>query len=78
MKLLRKIRAIPENMGAVDRSVRMIAGSILIIPLDITMIASSPDLMEWLPYALIGSFYLLVTGMIGWDPLYAALLYLFE
>lgn len=78
MKLLRKIRAIPENMGAVDRSVRMIAGCILIIPLDITMITISSAMMEWLPYALIISLYLLATGMIGWDPMYAALIYLLE
>jgi len=48
------------------------------IPLDITMMTISPALMEWLPYTLIPSFYLLVTGMAGWDPMYAVLLYLLE
>jgi len=78
MNLLRKVHVIQGNMGLVDRSVRVIAGSILMIPLDITMMTISPALMEWLPYTLIPSFYLLVTGMAGWDPMYAVLLYLLE
>jgi hypothetical protein len=70
MKILRKIRSIQENMGVVDRSLRMIAGSALIIPLVVTMMKISPILMEGQPYALVLSFYLLVTGMTGRDPIY--------
>jgi hypothetical protein len=78
MKLLSKIPAVQENMGFLDRSVRFIVGSVLIIPLDSTTMTISPALMAWLPYVVIVSLYLLITGMLSWDPLYAALLRLLE
>ncbi|KAF0190808.1 MAG: hypothetical protein FD165_2366 [Gammaproteobacteria bacterium] len=71
MKILREKLAIQENMGVVDRAVRLIVGSVLIVPLVITMETISTALMDGQPYALIASFYLLLTGMMGWDPLYS-------
>lgn len=60
-----------ENMGIVDRSLRIITGTVLIVPLVITMTKFTPGLMGAQPYALVASFYLLLTGMTGWDPIYA-------
>lgn len=76
MRILRKIRAIQENMSVVDRFLRVTAGSmiaegVLIVPLVMTMTEISSALMVGLPYALTVSFYLLLTGMTGWDPMYA-------
>lgn len=71
MKIPGKIRLIQENMGVVDRSLRVIAGGSLIIPLVVTMSITSPFLMAGQPYALAVAFYLLLTGMMGWDPIYA-------
>ena len=78
MNLLIKLPEVQENMGLLDRSVRFIVGSAFIIPLDSTTLTISPTLMAGLPYVVIVSLYLLITGMLSWDPLYAALLRLLE
>lgn len=60
----------------VDRSFRLIAGSmiaegVLIIPLVMATTEIITPLIVGLPYALFVSFYLLLTGMTGWDPINA-------
>lgn len=78
MKQLRKIPAVQENMGLLDRSVRFIVGSAFIIPLDSATLTISPAVIVGLPYVVIISLYLLITGVLNWDPLYVALLHILE
>lgn len=60
-----------ENLGVIDRTLRLIIGFSLIVPLIVTINALSPALMSGLPFALVTMFYLLLTSMMGWDPFYA-------
>lgn len=72
MKILMKKLIRQENMGVIDRSVRVLAGFLLTLPL--LFMAStdfSPVLMDGLRYGIGVALYVLATGMLGWDPLYA-------
>ena len=69
MKALREKLAIQENMGVIDRSMRVLAGSLLTVPIIVAM--ANVDPIGWQLYATLFAFYLLLTGMMGWDPLYA-------
>lgn len=60
-----------ENLGVIDRTLRLIIGFSLIVPLIVTINVLSPALMSGLPFAIVAMFYLLLTGMMGWDPFYA-------
>ena len=71
MKALREKLAIQENMGVIDRSMRVLAGSLLTVPIIVAM--ANVDPIGWQLYATLFAFYLLLTGMMGWDPLYAIL-----
>lgn len=76
MSTLMEILKIQENISVIDRFLRAIVGSIiaegvLIIPLVLAITEISSPLIVGLPYAMIVSFYLLLTGMTGWDPVYA-------
>lgn len=71
MKRLREKLAIQENMGVVDRSFRVLAGLLLTIPIIVTMSEVTP--IGWELYSTLVAFYLLLTGMMGWDPLYAVI-----
>lgn len=69
MKIKRLIRQ--ENLGVVDRTIRLLIGFSLIIPLIVSINVLSPALMSGLPFALVAIFYLSLTSMMGWDPFYA-------
>ncbi len=69
MKRLRQKLAIQENMGVIDRSLRVVAGLLLTVPIIIAMAYVTP--ITWEFAATVFAFYLLLTGMMGWDPVYA-------
>jgi len=60
-----------ENLGVIDRTMRLIIGFSLIVPLIVNINVFSPALMSGLPFAVVAMFYLLLTSMMGWDPFYA-------
>lgn len=60
-----------ENLGVIDRTLRLVFGFSLTVPLIVTINVISPALMSGLPFALVAMFYFLLTGMMGWDPFYA-------
>lgn len=70
MKIFRKKLVRQENMGVIDRSVRVFVGCLLIIPLVFNINNISPILLDGMTYAIVGVFYLMLTGMLGWDPIY--------
>lgn len=62
---------IVENMGVTDRMLRLLFGSLLIIPVIVAMAEVTP--LTWEIYGAIFACYLLLTGMMGWEPLYEIL-----
>lgn len=60
-----------ENLGVIDRTLRLIIGFSLIVPLIVNINVLSPALISGLPFALVAMFYLLLTSMMGSDPFYA-------
>src|SRR3569623_18201 len=58
-----------ENLGVVDRSLRALAGVVLLAPIVIAVVQVTA--IGWQFYAGIASCYLLLTAMLGWDPFYA-------
>ncbi len=69
MKRLREKIGVQENMSLVDRSLRIVVGLLVNIPMVIVMVNASPMGLEWLA-STVGAYFLL-TGMMGWEPIYA-------
>lgn len=69
MKALREQLGVIENMGLVDRMLRTLIGLLLLVP--IIVVVANVEPIGWQFYATIGSTYLLLTAMLGWDPFYA-------
>lgn len=59
-----------ENQSVVDRSIRLVLGVLLTVP--VLIAAFKVDPVTWEFYTSIAACYLLLTGMLGWDPIYAA------
>lgn len=57
-----------QNLGDADRTARLLAGALLGIALFV--IDLSADQRFWPGLVIV---YLLATGLLGWDPLYALL-----
>lgn len=66
--LIQKFGAI-ENIGFTDRTVRAVLGLVLLVP--IVLVINEATAVGWQLYTTVVSFYLLLTAMMGWDPLYA-------
>lgn len=62
---------IVENMGIMDRLLRLLFGSLLTIPVIVAMVEVTP--LSWETYSATLACYLLLTGMMGWDPFYAVI-----
>lgn len=71
MKYLREKIAVQENMGIIDRSLRLLFGLLLLVP--ILVVTQTIEAPTWQLFTTLISFYLLLTAMLGWDPAYAAL-----
>lgn len=69
MKTLQTKFGVIENMGIVDRLLRTLVGLTLTVPIIIA--AASGDRPSWEIYASMAATYMLLTGMLGWDPFYA-------
>lgn len=67
-QLTEKWRVI-ENLGFMDRIIRMMAGVFLLAPIILTVVQDKA--VGWELYTTLLSFYLLLTSMMGWDPFYA-------
>ena len=70
MKIFRKKLVRQENIGVIDRSARLLGGFLLLLPLIFATTNVSDLLMNNLTYAIIILSYLMLTGMMGWDPVY--------
>lgn len=69
MKAMRqKIDAV-QNLGWIDRSLRMIIGWAIIAVAYADL--SQGAMVGWHSYALVVSVYPILTALIGWDPLYS-------
>jgi hypothetical protein len=70
MKRIGAKMAVIQNMGWLDRVVRVILGSVL---LAFAISALGPGTTPpWALYVALVSVYPLLTGIIGWDPIYEA------
>jgi len=66
----------PQNIGLIDRLIRLLIGAVLIgtsyyYVAHMDQVASVWDV--WGTYAILIAIYPIMTGMLGWDPFYAAL-----
>src|SRR3569833_2700769 len=59
-----------ENQSVVDRSIRLVLGVLLTVPVMIAAFKIDP--VTWEFYTSIAACYLLQTNMMKWDPIYAA------
>ncbi|MEK7322428.1 MAG: DUF2892 domain-containing protein [Pseudomonadota bacterium] len=71
MRYLREKLAVQENMGAIDRGLRLLFGFLLLVPIFVIIETIEPPTWQW--FTTLVSFYLLLTAMVGWDPVYAML-----
>ncbi len=71
MKRFREKLAVQENMGIIDRSLRLFFGLLLLVPILVLTQNVEPPTWQW--FTTLVSFYLFFTAMLGWDPAYAAL-----
>lgn len=58
-----------QNLGLIDRALRIVLGAVL-IGVSVTSILNS-TVVTWQVYVALFAIYPLMTGMLGWDPLYA-------
>jgi len=68
MKKTREFLGVVQNTGLMDRVVRLSIGGALIAASAISL--SSPAPVIWETYAILLAIYPLMTGMLGWDPVY--------
>ncbi|MCC6208385.1 MAG: DUF2892 domain-containing protein [Gammaproteobacteria bacterium] len=69
MEFFRTKLRVVQNIGLMDRGVRVLAGIVLLGGGFISMVMI--DANNWGPYAMLISIYPFLTSGIGWDPLYA-------
>lgn len=60
---------VQENMGLTDRMARFVAGGLLTVP--VIYAASQLNGITWEFYTSVAACYLLLTAMLGWDPIYS-------
>lgn len=63
--------SVVQNLGLLDRMVRMFLGAALLVGGIVSMFNNAT--LTWEPYAMLISIYPFLTTIVGWDPLYAAL-----
>jgi hypothetical protein len=63
-----KLRVV-QNIGLMDRGVRVLVGILLLVGGVVSMVMIDANI--WAPYAMLLSIYPLLTSGLGWDPLYA-------
>jgi len=69
MKSTRNILGVVQNQGLVDRLSRIGIGVALIV-IAVMSLNNSAEVV-WETYAILLAVYPLLTGMLGWDPLYS-------
>ena len=69
MHTLHKQLGAVQNLGWLDRSVRLIVGAALIAI--VLMELGKGNTLGWQAYLPIIAIYPLLSGIVGWDPLYA-------
>ena len=58
-----------QNLGLLDRAVRLIVGGAMLAV--VAFDGASGTVLGWHAYVAIISIYPLMTGFVGWDPLYS-------
>lgn len=69
MQALRKKLGVVQNLGWLDRSLRMIVGWIVIAIAYVDLYQGA--MFGWHAYAIVFSVYPILTALFGWDPLYS-------
>lgn len=70
MKAIRRKLGVVQNLGWIDRSLRMIVGWVVIAVAYADLYQGS--MASWQTYAIAISVYPILTALFGWDPLYSA------
>ncbi len=71
MKLLREKLAVIQNVGWLDRVARVLAGAAM-LGYPLFLIATNDAVQPpWVWYSMLASIYPWLTGIIGFDPIYA-------
>lgn len=71
MERIRSRLFVVHNIGLADRMLRVFIGTALLAGGIVSMFNTA--VLSWEPYAMLISVYPLMTSMLRWDPLYAAL-----
>ena len=74
MKTLLNKLGVVQNTGLLDRVLRVIIGAIMLIGV-IVYIQRTGVVVDWEAYVALLSIYPLLSGILGWDPLYAMVRY---
>lgn len=61
---------VKENVGLLDRSLRLIAGAAMLAVPYLLMIQENSSIHVWYSLSMLLSVYPILTGIIGFDPLY--------
>jgi hypothetical protein len=67
---VRKALGVPQNLGWLDRVIRLVLGCALLgVPW--ILLGKQTTVASWHSYAMILSIYPFLTGILGWDPIYS-------
>ncbi len=69
MKEISEKFGVIQNLGWLDRVVRTVAG-VSVLAFALNALSMNADNVTWAFYLVLLSVYPLLTGMIGWDPIY--------
>jgi len=69
MKKVRDSLGVVQNASLIDRIIRLSIGGALVTASVISL--SSTTTVMWETYAILLAIYPLMTGMLGWDPIYS-------
>lgn len=70
MKYIREKLRVPQNLGWMDRVIRILVGSVMLLyPVYLVLITESTQ-AQWPFYSMLLSIYPWLTGIVGYDPIY--------
>jgi hypothetical protein len=70
MERIKSRLSVVQNLGLVDRMMRVFIGTALLAGGIVSMFSNAT--LTWEPYAMLISIYPLLTCILGWDPVYAS------
>lgn len=70
MRILREKLRVPQNLGWLDRVIRVLVGSAMLIYPAYLLATTDSTQAQWPFYSMLVSIYPWLTGIVGYDPLY--------